>query len=323
MGSIISQNFDASLHKAAWSKLSREGMEGIPKVHSTYLNVMASGKPFETEVLYSGLPQVPKVASDTVETPQVDFSISPAVTYRHDEYRYQYIYTKVAADDDQYGAVTDVISTMGEGGAYTIENVGVDVLNDGTDTNAFTTWDGKAIFATDHQLVGSDTTYSNITAAGGPTYATMSIIYAYFRRVLNDQGFYTPVEVESIQVAPELVPLWRQILSSPGVTSTLEYATGEGGSASYGSTATGNAAIRNIAGTIGLSPDKVVENTYLENSEDTFVIGRDKKLNMFMREAPNSDTYNINDPKALAHRIQFRFSVGCTDGRRLLRIPGS
>ena len=74
---------------------------------------------------------------------------------------------------------------------------------------------------------------------------------------------------------------------------------------------------------MGLTPDKVVENIYLANPEDTIVVGRDKKLNLYVREAPNTDTYNLDDPKAIAHRIQMRFSVGATDARRVLLIPGS
>jgi len=325
MGSPIAQDFDAKLHRATWSKISREGLESIPRVHNTFLNVMPSGNALEQEVMYSGLPAVPKVASDTVATPQVDFTISPQVIYRHDEYRYQYIYTKVAADDDQYGVITDVVGTMGEGAAYRMEVTAADVLNSGTDSTAYATWDSKAIFDTAHLLVGSSSTYSNITAAGGPTYATLQVIYSYFKRVLNDQGFWTPVEIESIQVSPELAPLWRQILSSPAAYAALDYTSGSGGASVFGSdsTATVTSGMSNVYPGMGLTPDKVVENAYLTGIEDTFVIGRDKKLNMYVREAPNTDTYNLDDPRAIAHRIQFRFSVGATDGRRVLRIPGS
>jgi hypothetical protein len=72
-----------------------------------------------------------------------------------------------------------------------------------------------------------------------------------------------------------------------------------------------------------MTPEKIVENHYLTNIEDTIVIGRGKHMYMYMREAPNTDTYNIDDPKAIAHRIQMRFSTGFTDARRVLLIPGS
>lgn len=322
-GLPIAQNFDAKLHRAVWSKISREGLEGIPRLHTSFLNVMPSSNALEMEVIYSGLPAVPKVASDTVETPQVSFEISPKVIYRHDEYRYQYVYTKVAADDDQYGVITDVVGTMGEGAAYRIENVAAGVFNDGEDSSAFATWDGKALFATDHELVGSSDTYSNKTAAGGPTYATLQVIYGYFKRVLNDQGFWTPVDIESIQVAPELAPLWRQLLQSASAYSVLSYTSGTGGGSAYSSASNDNSGIVNVYPTMGLTPDKIVENVYLTNTEDTIVVGSGKKLNMYMREAPNTDTYNRDDPKAIVHRMQMRFSVGATDARRVLLVPGS
>jgi hypothetical protein len=322
-GAPISQSFDAKLHRSVWSKISREGLESIPRVHQSFLNVAPSSNALEMEVIYSGLPAVPQVASDTVRTPQVSFEISPKVIYRHNEYRYQYIYTKVAADDDQYGVITDVVGTMGEGAGYRMEVVAADLFNSGEDATAYATWDGKAIFAADHELVGSTSTYSNITAAGGPTYATLHVIASYFRRVMNDQGFWTPVEIESIQVAPEMAPLWRQLLTSPSAYSTLVDNSSTTAAAAYTATANTNSGITNVSSTLGLTADKIVENVYLATLEDTIVVGRGKKLNMYVREAPNTDTYNLDDPKAIAHRIQMRFSVGATDARRVLLVPGS
>lgn len=321
-GSIVTQTFDAKLHRAPWSKFTAEGMESIPRVHQSFLRVESSTNAEERMVLHGGLPAVPKVASDSVKTPLVDFSISDPVTFRHSEYRYQYIYTKVAADDDQYGKVRGVIGGMGEGMAYTMEQVAANLLNLG-ETTAFTGWDGEPLFDAAHKLIGSSLTYSNITAAGGPTYATMHTIHAYFRRLLNDQGFWTPVEIESIQVAPELAPLWRQLLSSAAAYDRLSYTSGTGGAAAYGSTANANEGIGSVARTLGMTPEKVVENHYLTSIEDTIVVGRGKHMYLLVREAPNTDTYNIDDPKAIAHRIQSRFSVGFTDARRVLLVPGS
>jgi len=204
-----------------------------------------------------------------------------------------------------------------------MEQVAANILNLGQTTNIAAGWDGKALFATNHNLIGNTQTYSNITAAGGPTYATLHVIHAYFRRLLNDQGFWTPVEIESIQVAPELAPLWRQLLTNMTATDRLSYTSGTGGGTAYSATTNNADGIGNIARTLGMSPEKIVENHYLTNIDDTIVIGRGKHLYMYMREAPNTDTYNIDDPKAIAHRIQMRFSVGFTDARRVLLIPGS
>jgi len=329
MSTPISQNFDAKLHRAAWSKFTMEGGEAIPRVHRTVFNVESSSNAEERHVLHGSLPAVPQVASDTVKTPEVSFSIADPVVYRHNEYRYQYLYTKVAADDDQYGKVRGVVSGMGEGAAYTMEQVAANILNLGTGTTLAAGWDGLSLFNASHQLIGNSTTYSNI-ASGGPTYATMHVINAYFRRLLNDQGFWTPVEIESVQVAPELAPLWRNLLANQSTTSQLSYTSGTGGSTAYGSalgtdasnSMNANSGIVNMSGTLGLTPEKIVENHYLTGIANTIVIGRGKHMYMYMREAPNTDTYNIDDPKAMAHRIQMRFSVGFTDARRVLLVQG-
>jgi hypothetical protein len=105
--------------------------------------------------------------------------------------------------------------------------------------------------------------------------------------------------------------------------STLSYTSGTGGGTAYSTATNSNNGIANIASSLGMTPEKIVENHYLTNIEDTIVIGRGKHMYMYMREAPNTDTYNIDDPKAIAHRIQMRFSTGFTDARRMLLIPGS
>jgi hypothetical protein len=324
MGSPIAQNFGAELHKAAWTSFTREGMERIPRVHQTVFDIRTSSNAKEEEILRGGLPHVPRVASDTVRTPQVSFSLSDPVVYRHNEYRYQYLYTKVAADDDQYGQIKGVISDMGEGMAYTIELEAAAILNDGQVGDLARGHDGLPLFHAAHTLIDSASTYSNIAASGGPTYAAVHVIHSYFRRVMSDVGFWTPVEIESLQVSPEVAPLWRQMLGALSAYSTLvPNSTGMGGQAAYTATANANEGIANIARTLGLTPEKVVENHYLANLEDVIVIGRDKKLRGYMREVPNSDTYDIPDPKAMAHRIQSRFTFGFTDARRVLLVPGS
>lgn len=319
---IVSQGFSAALHKAAWTKFTAEGAEAIPRVHQTFMRIESSTNAEERMILHGGLPQVPKVASDVVKTPLVDFAISPPVVFRHDEYRHQYVYTKVAADDDQYGKIRGVVSSMGEGAAFTIEQEASNLLNLGQ-TTEYTGWDGEPLFDAAHQLIGSATTYSNITAAGGPTYATLHVINAYFRRLLNDSGFWVSGEIESIQVSPELAPLWRQLLMSMSAPANLSWTSGTGGSTAYGTTANTLEGTPNMARTFGLTPDKVVENPYLTNIDDTIVVGRGHHMYMLMREAPNTDTYDLDDPKAIAHRIQMRFSVGFTDARRVLLVPGS
>ena len=325
MGSPIAQNFDAKLHKAPWTSLTKEGMERIPRVHARIFDVKPSSNAKEEEVLRGGLPHVPRVASDTVRTPQVSFTLSPPVVYRHSEYRYQYLYTKVAADDDQYGQIKAVVGDMGEGMAYTMELEAAAILNDGEVGTLARGWDGHPLFHATHQLIDSTSTYSNITAAGGPTYATVHVIHSYFRRVMNDVGFWTPVEIESLICSPEVAPLWRQLLGSLAAYDRLSPAVGiqMGGAASYTASANQNEGIASIVRTLGLTPEKVVEHHYLATLEDTIVVGKGKKLRGYLREAPNTDTYNIDDPKAIAHRIQGRFTFGFTDARRVLLVPGS
>lgn len=301
--SVITENFDAKFHRAPFRKFTMEGMEQIPRNHQDYLNVMSTNNDVELDVIHSGLGAVPEVNSDLEQTPTTTFKTSDPVGYRQVEYRQQYIYTRNAAMKDKTGTVTSVVRSMGEGAAYTIETVAADIFNLNTTTTGG--WDGKALAATDHELLNSNDTYSNIAVAGGPNFATLQTIYNYFRKgIKNDQGFIVPVEVDAIEVAPELVPAWRQLLgdnTQPGQD---------------------NPSVSNPYRGM-LTPDKVRENVYLTNSFDTHVLGMGHHLNMFVFEQPRTRTWNDDDPEAIHHWIGMQFVKGWTDARRYLYIPGA
>lgn len=302
MSNVVTQNFDAKFHRAPFRKFTMEGMEDIPRVHGRYLNVMSTDNEVEQDVLTSGLGAVPKVNGDLLRTPLSSFSTSDPVSYRQEQYRQQYVYTFDAARKDKTGTVTGVVRSMGESAAYTIEVVAADILNLNTSTTGGV--DNKALAATDHALLDG-TTYSNITVAGGPNFAMLQTIYNYFRKgIKNDNGRIVPIEIECIEVAPELLPAWRQLLSS--------------------NTQVGqdNPNVINPYGSM-LTADRVQENVYLTGSFDTHVIGRGHHLNMFVFEAPRTRTWNEDDPEAIHHWIGMQFVVGWTDARRYLFVPGS
>ena len=300
--SVVTENFDAKFHRTPFRKFTMEGMEDIPRYHGRYLNVIPTSNEVEQDVLHSGLGAVPKVNGDLLTTPLSSFEVSKAVTYRQEHYRQQYVYTYDAARKDKTGTVTGVVRSMGEAAAYTMEVVAADILNLNTTTTGGI--DNKALAATDHELIDG-TTYSNYAVAGGPNFATLQTIYNYFRKgIKNDNGRIVPVEIECIEVAPELLPAWKQLLSS--------------------NTAVGqdNPNVINPYGSM-LTADRVQENVYLTGSFDTHVIGRAHHLNMFVFEEPRTRTWNENDPEAIHHWIGMQFVTGWTDARRYLFIPGS
>lgn len=302
MSNVVTQNFDAKFHRVPFRTATMEGMEDIPRVHGRYLNVIPTNNEVEMDFLYSGLGAVPRVEGELQKTPLADFQTSDPVAYRQEHYRQQYAYTFDAARKDKTGIVTGVVRSMGEAAAYTMETVAADIFNLNTTTVGGV--DGTTLAATDHTLLDG-TTYSNIATAGGPNFATLQTIYNYFRKgIKNDNGRIVPVEIEYIEVAPELVPAWRQLLGS--------------------NTQIGqdNPNVINPYGSM-LTPDRIQENVYLTNSFDTHVVGRGHHLNMFVFEAPRTRTWNEDDPEAIHHWIGMQFVVGWTDARRYLYIPGS
>lgn len=304
MATIVSENFDAKFHRVPFRRASMEGMEDIPRVHGRYLNVESTDNIVEMDFLFNGLPAVPKVSSDLEKTPLGDFVTSNPVGYRQEEYRLQYVYTFKAARFDKTGIITDVVGSMGESAAYSIETVAASLLNNANVSGNTGGIDNLTLANSAHTLVDGTTTYSNILVAGGPNTASLQTLYNYYRKgIKNDNNRTVPVGIKAIEVAPELAPAWRQLLNSttqpgqpnPNVPS----------------------AFRDL-----LTADAVGENVYLTNTFDTHILGDNHHLFMFVAENPRTRTWNDNDPEAIHHWIGFMLVVGWTDGRRYAYMPG-
>lgn len=319
-GTPISENFDAKLHRVPFRKFSMEGLQGIPRVHQRFLNVIPTNNKVEQDVLFAGLPAVPEVKGDLSKSPLVDFQIGDPVGYRQRNFRFIYKYTRKAAKYDATGRViTGATRTMGESMAYTIEVVAHALLNNATTTNVG--WDNKPLGSDAHLLIGTSATYDNLGTAGSyPSPAMLQEIYNYFKRVPNDQGWAIPVEIAAVITAPELGPAWRQLVSA---STQVGAGTGDstGGAGALGDTVNDNPAVPNAYGII--TPDKIVESPYLTDTGMSIVIGRDHMMNMFVGEAPRTRTWGEENPEALLHEITADFVVGATDARRVMVFAGS
>lgn len=318
MSTPISENFDAKLHRVAFRKFSMEGLGNIPRVHQRFLNVIPTNNKVEQDVLHSGLPAVPEVPGDLLKTPMASFKIANPVGYRQRNFRLAYKYTRKAAKYDNAGKITGVVSTMGEGMAYTMEVVGHEIFNQATTKNVG--WDKLPLGSNAHKLVGTSQTYDNLGTPGSyPSTALLQEIYNYFKRVPNDQGWAVPVGISLVVCAPELGPAWRQL-----VGSSVQVGVGDGSNAGgYG--AKGNQLQENLSNPFSglITPDKIVESHYLADTGMSIIIGEGHQMNMFVGEAPRTRTWNEPNPEAIVHEITADFVVGVTDSRRIYVIPGA
>lgn len=301
MATVVSTNFDAKFHRVPFRAATMEGMEAIQRVHGAFLNVIQTNNLTEMEYLYYGLPAVPKREGELKRLPRVGFGTSKPVGYTQEMYGMQYIYLQRAAKYDKTGIITDVLSSMGEGAAYSIEILAAALLNESTTRVGGI--DTQPLASRNHRT-SDGRRYSNITTAGGPNQATLATIYNYARNgVRNDMGRVVPLDVEVILVAPELVPAWRSLVGDNTIASQP------------------NPAVTNPYRGL-ITPDKIQESVYLTGTYDTHVLFRGHRLNMFVAENPRTRTWNDEELEAIHHAIQFECIVGFTDARRYLYIPG-
>lgn len=323
-GNVINENFDARLHRVPFRKFTMEGMENFTSfgVHTRFLNVAPTSNKVEQDMMYSGLPPVPLVASDLLPSPLVDFKIGNPVTYRQNNYRYAYMFTRKAQKWDKVGVIAGVVGSMGKGMAYTMEVAAHEILNRATDTTYPGGQDNLTLGNAAHTIIGTSQTYDNVGTPGAyPTQALLQEIYSYFRRIPDDSGYPITVEIEAVITTPELAPAWRQLVDP---TTQVGPGTGviAGNNGVLGNTAPANANVKNaFAGFI--SPDKIVESIFLTNTGTSIIIGRGHHLNMFVGEAPRTRTWNVDNPEAIAHEITADFVVGWTDPRRIYVVPGA
>lgn len=319
-GTPLSQNWDSKLHRVAFRKFSMEGLTGIPRVANRFLNTIPTNNLVEQDILHSGLPAVPHVASDLLKSPLSSFKIAPPVGYRQKNYRMIYKYTRKAAKYDNAGKITGVVRTMGESMAYTVENVGHQILNRAANAAFPVGWDKLSLANAAHKLVGTSQTYSNVGTAGSyPSPAMLQEIYTYFKRVPNDQGWAIPVGISMVITAPELGPAWRQLVSAPGQVGTGTGAN-VGGAGVLGSTDAGADAPNAFS---MITSDMIVESPYLADTGMSVIIGEGHQMNMFVGEAPRTRTWNEENPEAILHEITSDFVVGATDARRIYVFPGA
>lgn len=303
---IITSGFDARLNQKDFRLITMEGMEEVAyRDHGRFLNVIQTDAETEVDFLYNGLGDVPQIQSAElgILPTASGFRMGPEVSYTVEEFGYKYVYTKRSAELDRMGLIVSTVGSMGEGAAETIENVAVKIFNDNL-TRAGG-WDNKPLASLTHELLDGSV-YSNILTAGGPSFHALQSIYNYVNKgVRNDNGRIIRTRIKGLEVAPELVPIWRQLVASPTQAGQP------------------NPNVKNPFDADLLTPDKIYPNGRLTGTYDTHILLEGHHLNMFVRKSPTTRTWNTDEPEAIVHAIEFELVVGHTDARRYLYLPGN
>ena len=122
--------------------------------------------------------------------------------------------TEEAMEDELYGSLGSKMSkALARSMQYTKNVKGANVLNYGFDSN-YAGGDGKALFATDHPLVGGGTLANKLTTDADLSEASLEDIILLMSDAVDDRGLPIPLMAKKLIIPTELQFVAQRILGS-------------------------------------------------------------------------------------------------------------
>ncbi len=122
-------------------------------------------------------------------------------TFLHLQYALGFKMTRIMIDDDRWGIINKLAGDLGRSSKETIELNAASVLNNGFSALGP---DGKALFASDHPMVKSGGTQTNVLSVPADlAIASLELALTDFRRMKDPAGKRIRVKPELLVVAPE------------------------------------------------------------------------------------------------------------------------
>lgn len=173
-------------------------------------NVKDSQRSIEQTVTVAGFGTMSQVAegSPTIyDDPIQGFD----KTYKHTQFSLGFRTTRVAMDDDRFGLISKLAGELGRSAYETIEVQAANTLNNGF-SSSFPGPDGKALFATDHPLLGGGTQANKPTTDVDLDIPGLQSALTTFRGFIDDRRKRIQVTPKTLVVPKELEFAAKEIL---------------------------------------------------------------------------------------------------------------
>lgn len=303
----MAQALNATLVRRGLGSIVKNGFEDIVSVHTEFLTVDSSDGQYIEKAFHSELGAAQRIGDPSSqglrdELPRLDGELSPVVRKYFSRYGAAYEFYDEEADDDMYGVIRAIGTSLGKSMRYTMEISAHDLLNNGEDSGFPQGWQGSALFRSGHGLLNSSETVTNLLSAVGPSFAGLANIYAYGDSFVDDQGMPTPIRPVRIITGMRNTYLWRQVMDSGTQIGQA------------------NSSVINPYSSID-----VVGSQYLSNPNDTYILyeGYDRHQFMTMRRALTTRTWDLEDPKRTVAGVDARWVVYTTNNLRIAKLPGA
>lgn len=221
----ISDNF-GKLLEPGLRKIFFETYQELPEQFSKVFNMNTSNKAKETDYGLGAFGDWKQRATnlDTVDYKTLDAGLER--TYVHKSYTQGFMIERELYDDEQYSQISKFPKAMARSGRASVEkNVATLFTKGFTETG----YDGKALFATDHPLINSEATGSNLIT-GALSRETLENAILLMHSTPDEAGNLIQLKPDKLIVPPALEDTARRLLHStllPGTANndTNEYMT--------------------------------------------------------------------------------------------------
>ena len=275
-----------------------------PPQFPRYTNVETSGKAWEDTFEMGGFGPLAKkgeLAPTMLDEPLT----LGGVRFIHDSFALGFLVSEEMREDEQYGVVNKLAGALGRSARITSELYGHDVLNNGFTTTKYVGRDEKALFATDHPLLGtSGDTYANTpTVPVDLSEAALEAAIGSYDNMVDDRNITTEIRPAILLVTPNDRMLAKRLLMSAGFPGT-----------NYNDV--------NPLADEGLT---VVVSNWLTDPDAWFLLanGSESPLKWFWRKQPDTKTWDDDNADGTFHKIKQRHSNGFDDWRGSYGSPGA
>ncbi len=248
-------------------------------------NLRTSSRQFEEDSYVSGLSNIPKkVESAPVST---DAAIQGFDTrYTHDTFSLQYKISREMNEDDLYGIMRKMPAALGRSMRNTVEIDAANIYNRAFDTTNYADGaDGKALFVTDHPLVGGGTQKNRPTTFGNLNATSLEQALIDLRATTDDRGQLLHLKPIKLVVPPTLEWTALKLIGSAFDPDSANNAVNPA---------------HNIL--------RVVVNDYLTDTNAWFVIGDEHEVNWFWRVRPDHESDNDFQTDDALFKVRARWS---------------
>jgi phage major head subunit gpT-like protein len=277
-----------------------------PDNYSKVFRVMDSTRSIEQTTEVTGLgtfSQVGEGSKVSYDDPRQGFD----KTYTHAQYALGFRITKVAVDDDKFGFIQKLGSELGKSAKETIEIIAAGVFNNGFDA-AYAGPDGKALFATDHPLVGGGSQSNTLAVAADLDQPILELMLTDFRKLVDHRGKKMRIVPRRLIIPADLEWVASEILGGSQRSDTSNHTIN---------------ALRNRVGMASFEQIFVWE--YLTDPDAFFIAGdkEDTELRYYWRERPNTIHDLDFDTRSVKTAMWFRMSVGWSGYLGVSGSPGA